>query len=279
MLCTYYNGSFYTPSEPLIPLTDRAVFFGDGIYDAVIAKNEKIFMLRAHTKRFFDNAHKLGIPVKFSENELCELLSEIAKRACSAPVSFIYFQLSRYGRRRAHAEFDDERSNLLITADALTLPSPRDTLRLIGYPDLRHGICNVKTLNLILSVAAAREARLRGADEAVFLRDGTVTECSHSNVHLIKNGRLITHPADEKILPGISRAHLIRVADEMGIEINERPFGEDELIGADEVIVTSTSKLALRAASYENHRYDLADNSVADKICQRMRLDFDIFTK
>ena len=279
MLLTYYDGRFRNAARPFIPLSDRAVFFGDGIYDAAIAKGGRIFMLEEHLERFLENAAALEIPLPESEDRLRQILLKIAKAAAGDGVSFIYFQLSRYGRRRAHAVSDEGRSNLLITASSLTLKPPCETVSLIRYPDLRHGICNRKTLNLLISVMAAREAEKRGADEAVFVRDGLVTECSHSNVHILKDGVLLTHPTNERILPGISRRHMLSVAGEMGIPIIERPFSEQELAEADEVLVTSTSKLALRARSYEGHLYRTEKDSLGEAIALKMRRDFDIFTK
>ena len=278
-LLTYYNGEFKRENEAFIPLCDRAVFFGDGIYDAALSKNGKIFMLSEHIERFISNAEALEISLPMSRDRLSDLLYEIAFRCASSSPLFLYFQLSRFGAERAHAADDRDRSNLLITASEISLPTPSDTLALIGCEDRRHGICNIKTLNLILSCRAARQARERGADEAVFLRNGTVTECSHSNVHIIKDGILLTHPADENILPGISRKHMLSVARELEIPIIEKGFSENELLFADEVLVTSTSKLALRARTYENRRYDTSEGTLGDKICLKMRRDFDIFTK
>lgn len=76
------------------------------------------------------------------------------------------------------------------------------------------------------------------------MREGLVTECAHSNVHILQNGHLVTHPADNLILPGIGRAHLIASCKRLGVPVDERPFTRDELMAADEVIVSASSTFA-----------------------------------
>ena len=95
---------------------------------------------------------------------------------------------------------------------------------------------------------AAEKAKKAGADETVFYRPGgRVTECAHSNCHIIKDGKLITAPTDNLILPGIARAHLIRMCKKLEIPVSETPYTLDEMYNADEVLVTSSSNLCLHA--------------------------------
>jgi D-alanine transaminase len=90
-------------------------------------------------------------------------------------------------------------------------------------------------------VLASEKAKQAGCDEAVFHRGDRVTECAHSNVHIIKDGVFITPPADNLILPGIARAHLIAQCKKLAIPVEERPFTTAELMNAGEVIVSSSS--------------------------------------
>jgi len=95
-----------------------------------------------------------------------------------------------------------------------------------------------------MAATAAEEA---GCYEAVLHRDGRVTECAHSNVHIIKDGVFRTAPTDNLILPGIARANLIRFCKELGVPVCEEPFTLDEMMAADEVIVSSSSAFCLAA--------------------------------
>ena len=102
---------------------------------------------------------------------------------------------------------------------------------------------------------ASQKAKLAGCQETVFYRPGgRVTECAHSNVHIIKDGMLYTAPTDNLILPGISRAHLIRKWKELGYEVHEEPYTLDDLFAAEEVMVTSSSKLVCFAEEVDGRK-------------------------
>ena len=117
-------------------------------------------------------------------------------------------------------------------------------MSLISLEDTRFFHCNMKTLNLIPTVLASAKAEEAGADEAVFHRNGRVTECAHSNISIIlSDGSIKTAPADNLILAGVARAHLIKMCERFGITVREEPYTLDELMAADEVIVTSSGTL------------------------------------
>ena len=94
---------------------------------------------------------------------------------------------------------------------------------------------------------ASQKASLAGCDETVFHRDGRVTECAHSNVHIIKDGIFRTAPTDNLILPGIARENLIRYCGILGIPVSEEAFTLDEMMDADEVIISSVGSFCLAA--------------------------------
>jgi D-alanine transaminase len=129
-------------------------------------------------------------------------------------------------------------------------------------------------LNLLASVIASQSAFRRGCDEAILHKNGYVTECAHSNVHIIKNGHVVTHPTDGKILPGITRRRLIEICSDLKIPVKERPFTLEELYFADEVIITSSSKLCVRACAVDNVSYKLSDDSIGYTVCKNMHADF-----
>ena len=102
----------------------------------------------------------------------------------------------------------------------------------------------MKTLNLLPTVLASIQATDAGMDEAIFHRGDRVTECAHSNVSILrKDGTLQTAPADRLILPGVARAHLLRLCESLGVPVLEEPFTVKEMIEADEIIVTASGTL------------------------------------
>ena len=250
MSIAYYNGEFSSLSDIKIPLTDRALFFGDGIYEALIARNGRAHLLEKHLERFYRNAELLGIPCYMGREALTGLINEALFRS-GEETALIYFQMTRFSERRAHAVFSRERSNFLLTVTAQPMPDIERRIRLVTYPDLRYKYCNIKTLNLLPSVIAADYAERNQADEAVFLRDGIVTECSHSNISALINGVLYTHPKNELILPGIAREELLSECKRLGIPHREEAFSAELLYSADALIVTSSTRLASLAESID----------------------------
>ena len=114
---------------------------------------------------------------------------------------------------------------------------------------------------------ASQKAAENGCAEAVFYRPGgRVTECAHSNVHILKNGILYTAPTDNLILPGIARAHLLRACSALSIAYKEEAFSLEELFDADEVIVTSSSNLCLRADQIDGQVVGNRDSETYERL-------------
>ena len=271
MYNAYFNGSFCSADRISLPLTSRAVFFGDGIYDACLARNGVPFMLKEHTERFFENASLLGIPCPISR---CELESVIKRLSAKSGCTFLYLQLSRAAAARTHSALRSGGADIFVTASPIAEPNAERTLRLITQPDKRHSMCHIKTICLLPAVLAATNAELAECDEAVLIRRGGVTEGSHSNVHIIRGGVLITHPLGKHVLPGISRAHLLSVAKNTGTRTVERPFTKNELYQADEVLITSTTRIAQRAREMDGIPLPLPPDGTGLRLIRHMHSEF-----
>ncbi len=269
----YYNGCYGRSEEIKIPLTDRSIYFGDGVYDAMIGRNGKIYEESEHLNRLYGNAQKLGIKIEENQSIISKLLYSIIKKTGLCEY-FIYIQISRNFNGRTHSYPDNAGYNLLITVKDYRLPPIDKRLSLIGYEDKRHLMCDIKSLNLLGSVSAARYAEERGYDEAVFHRGDTVTECSRSNIAIIKDGCLYTHPANNNILSGITRRHILKICEKLEIKYTEVPFSLRELCEADEVLVSSTSKLCLSASEFCGNVFKITENSIGTQIIYNLRKDF-----
>ncbi|NMA08235.1 MAG: D-amino acid aminotransferase [Clostridiales bacterium] len=241
----YYNGRTGLIEEMTVPMNDRALYFGDGVYDATCCKNNVVYLIDDHVDRFFNSAGLLRIKLPYSKQELKDILNSLVKQV-DADEKFVYWQASRGTAKRNHL-FPDCEPNLYITVTPAPLPDLSKPIKLITLEDTRFLHCNIKTLNLIPSVMAAQAADEAGCDEAVLHRGGRVTECAHSNVSILKDGVFYTAPTDHLILPGIARSRLIRACKILNIPVDETPFTLDTLYNADEVIVSSSSKFCLRA--------------------------------
>ena len=265
----YYNGELGSFDDIRIPLSDRAVFFGDGVYDAALGYGDGIYLLDRHIERFLGNAKRLKIPFDFDAEKLKETLYSVVKK-CRFECFFLYFQLSRSSAERIHSNLLCKDSNLLITVKPSTMPSPTPmTLHLAE--DLRYYFCDIKTLNLLPQTLYASEAEAALCDECVLHRRGIVTECSHSNVSIIKGGVLYTHPRSRLILPGITRESILSYCENQGIPFKELAFSVKELRDADDIIVSSTSRLACPGSLKDDFK---APSALCERICEGLKKQF-----
>lgn len=246
----YYNGKYGLIEEMQIPMLDRVCWFGDGIYDATYTHNHKIFDIDAHLDRFYNSAKLLDINMPVERAELEKLLNELVQKVDSGD-QFVYMQVTRGSGLRGHIYAEDIKANLWITLTPSPVADTYKKVNLITYEDKRFEYCNVKTLNLIPSCLAATAADRAGCDEAIFHRGNIVTECAHSNCSIFKDGKVISHPLTNHILPGTARLRLLAFAEKLGYGVEEREYTLDELMNADEIVVHSAGSFCLAAATVD----------------------------
>jgi D-alanine transaminase len=262
----YYNGKMGLQEELTIPFLDRAMFFGDGVYDATYSANRKIFEKDWHLERFYNSLKAVKIPFKLSKEELLAELQKCIDAMDSDGVCFVYWEVTRGTAPRNHL-FPDVEPNLIINITESKLTDLRTPCKLITEEDTRFFHCNIKTLNLIPSVIAAQRAREAGCGEAILYRPGgRVTEGAHSNIHILKAGELWTAPADNLILPGIGRAHLLRACRALDIPVHEEAFTLADLFTADEVLMTISSHPCCRANLIDGKPVGMRDEQTFEKL-------------
>ncbi|MCI8420969.1 MAG: D-amino acid aminotransferase [Clostridia bacterium] len=246
----YYNGKFDEIEKMQIPMLDRVCSFGDGVYDVTYARNHKIFTLEEHMDRFFASAEQLDIRLPHDKEGMKYLLQEMVN-LCDDGNLVICWQATRGTQVRSHAYPYDMIANIWITIRPCDIVDMTEKIDLITVEDTRYLHCNIKTLNLIPNVMASQRALKEGVHEALFHRGERVTECAHSNVHIIKDGVLLTPPADCYILKGVARDNLIKACQNLNIPVNIRPFTVQEIFSADEVIITSSGSLCLQVGKVD----------------------------
>ncbi len=236
----YYNGKYDLLGRMSVPMNDRACYFGDGLYEVAYCRNYKIYSLEEHMDRLFDSAAYLGIRIPHTKEEFCALIKDLVHKLDSHE-QLVYWQVSRGTQLRNHAPAEGLLANVWITLRPMKIKDIYTPMTLISLEDTRFFHCNMKTLNLLPNVIASGKAAESGADEAVLHRNGRVTECAHSNIAIIqRDGSIKTAPADNLILAGIARSHLLKLCKTIGVKVHEEPFMLDELYSADEVIVISS---------------------------------------
>lgn len=245
----YYNGEYGLLDEMKIPMTDRAVYYGDGVYEATPARNGVVYAMDAHVDRMFRSAALLRIEMPLDKGALKEELSRMVSLMDDRDV-LLYWQVSRGTAHRAHP-FPGGKANLMMMLTPLTYPNLDQPVSCITEEDTRFLHCNIKTINLIPSIMAMQKAKENGCYEAILHRGERVTECSKSNVHILKGGKLITAPADNLILSGIARMHLLEACARLGIPAEERIYTVGELMDADEILTSSSTSFLRRVVAVD----------------------------
>ena len=242
----YYNGKIASIEEMMIPMNERSSYFGDGVYDAMFTVEHVPLQMDDHLRRFYRSARRIDIDIPMPFEELRAMVLDFCRQVDS-PDQMVYVQATRGVGMRGHAyRFAGDKPSLWVFVKPDVLDPMDREYSCITAEDQRYFYCDIKTINLLPSVLYTQRAEARGCDEAILHRGERVTECAHSNVHILKNGILQTAPCDNLILPGITRAHRIAQCREMGIPVLEQPFTVAEMMAADEVFFTSCSALCCR---------------------------------
>ncbi|MES5394615.1 D-amino-acid transaminase [Bacillus amyloliquefaciens] len=236
------NGQLIDREEAAVDIEDRGYQFGDGVYEVIRVYNGALFGLREHIVRLFRSAAEIGIALPFSAEDIEWDLQKLVQENKLIDGG-VYIQTTRGKAPRKHQY--DKGLEPQTTAYTFSVKKPENEQKAgaqaITAEDKRWLRCDIKSLNLLYNVMIKQKAYEAGAYEAVLIRDGAVTEGTSSNVYAVINGTVRTHPANELILNGITRIKLLELMKEHGIEVREKPLTEDELRGADEIFISSTT--------------------------------------
>lgn len=242
-----FDGKLVEVDQPVARLEDRGYQFGDGVYDAWCLFNGHHFLLDDHLNRLERSCNLIGITPTFNHQEMVEIIEKMTKES-GLQDALVYVQYTRgWSSPRMHAYSSDLRSLFSGTISPLK-PYPQEFFTegtsTISYPDERHFLCHVKSLNLLGSVLAKKAAVAAGSYETLLIREirgkEFVTECSHSNCFAVKDGALYTSPNGKYILPGITRAVVIEQAKQQGMKVVEDFVDLDFYLNADEAFITNS---------------------------------------
>ena len=151
----YYDGKVGAPGELTVPFNDRSHFFGDGVYDATMGANGRVFLLEDHLDRFFSSAAMFGINIPLGKSELGALLEDLLARV-DGDSQFVYWQVTRgFTGERMHAFSVDAPGKLWVLINQEPMADPKRALKLVTVEDHRYEYCNAKTLNLLPAVMYA----------------------------------------------------------------------------------------------------------------------------
>lgn len=237
----YLDGEFMPVEECRVSPLDRGFLFGDAVYEVIPVFAGKPLLLDAHVSRLAGSLEALGIRDPLPIEDWRALIHEIARRNGNGDMG-VYLQVTR-GRTGGRDHAFPPRSVPTVFGMASPAPAPRpDGLKVITLPDNRWGRCDIKATALLANVLARQAAIEAGADEAILLWNGEVTEGAASSVILVEQNTMIRRPNSEAILPGTTTDLVVRLGAETGLDIREESIPADRLQAADEVWLTSAMR-------------------------------------
>lgn len=242
---SYVNGRFVPHSKAYVHIDDRGYQFADGIYEVAAFFNNVILDEEAHWKRLKRSLDALQIAMPMDVDALKRTVRKLIEKNGKRH-GLLYVQVTRGVAKRDHPFPKDVRPSIVMTVSAAKTPKAQtiaDGVGVITRPDIRWGRRDIKSTSLLPNILARQESYVLGLRETwLFDEQGMVSEGSASNAWIVtKNSEIITHPADNKILGGITRDVVLKLARKMKLKVIERPFSLKEIKQAKEAFITSTS--------------------------------------
>ncbi|MEC9345215.1 MAG: D-amino-acid transaminase [Pseudomonadota bacterium] len=246
----FVNGSYVPHGHAQVHVEDRGYQFADGVYEVIPVMAGRQIDATGHLERLDRSLRELRIARPMSDRALRLVIDEVIRRN-RVRNGAVYLQVTRGVAKRDHAFPAAADPALVVYANPKIGATRKAVLengvRVITVQDQRWARRDIKTVSLLPNCLAKQAAREAGAYEAVMIDDeGFVTEGSSTNCWIVDaDGRLVTRPASNAILNGITRLSLMALAEREGIRFEERAFTLDELRNAREVFLTSASGLGV----------------------------------
>ena len=252
----FVNGEYVPEEEARVSIFDRGFVFGDGVYEVVPVIRGRLADRDYFLQRLTRSLDELGIAWPCSEAEYQEVLEQLVARN-SLEEGIVYTQVTRGASDRQFTFPANTPSSMAAFTQVMPLlenPSAANGITVVTTSEIRWLRRDIKSLNLLAQVLAKQYAADQGAGEAWMIEDGLVTEGASSTAYIVKDGRVITRPLSNRVLPGIRRRRLLELAAEAGIAFEERPFSLAEALAADEAFVSSATTILHPVISIDDNR-------------------------
>jgi len=252
----YLNGDYMPDHEAKISIFDRAVNFGDAIYDVAGVLDGKLIDFEHHMQRYFSSLQKLSIESPLTQGEILQAFRRLVELN-QVDEGLVYMQVTRGVAERDFAWPQGLKPNIFMFTQvkhAEENDAGRDGVRLASAPDIRWARRDIKSVNLLGQVLAKQAAHEAGAYEALLVdSDGYVTECGSTSFFMVRGGEILTRPLTNNILPGVTRRAIIALCTTNGLKLNETRFTLEQALDADEAFISGASSYVLPVINIDGH--------------------------
>lgn len=239
----YLNGQFLSGDQAFISPEDRGFYFADGVYEVIKYYSGNPFCFPEHMIRLRNSLAGIRIGFKRLEelNGICNKLIE--DNQLKSEFAGVYIQITRGVAKRTH---NFPAGNIEPTLYIRAFPMPafinemKNGVRVISREDIRWLRCNIKSIALLPNTLIFQEAVEAGAFECLLIRDGKYTEATHSNILMVRDSSVYTHPDSNLILPGITKGVVKQLCAALNIRFIEEAVKADEINEYEECFITGT---------------------------------------
>lgn len=272
-MIAYVNGQFLPEEEASVSVFDRGFLFADAVYEVTAIINGKLVDFEHHMARLQRSCAELQLSFPYDLAELKQIHLQLVQQN-NIEEGLVYLQLTRGNAKQRSFLYPDNQTKptLVLFAQKTKIVENEKSkygIKVVTVDDIRWQRCDIKTVSLLAACLAKHHAHQQGADDAILIKDGYITEGSSSNFFIINyDNEIITRPLSQCILPGITRQAIIQLAQEKGLKVIERLFTLDEVKNANEAFISSATTLIWPVTSVDN---ELINQGKVGPLSQRLR--------
>lgn len=271
----WMDGGFVAPEDAKVSVLDHGLLYGDGIFEGIRIYGSMVFRLSDHMHRFATSAKAIGMKLPGGIDAVRDVVLATA-REFDQDEGYIRLIVTRGVGELGVDPTTCHTPTMICIADAIRLFAPEKLARGLDMvtSSLRRPAADavdprVKSLNYLNNALAKREAKLRGADEALILNHaGLVAEASVANVFIVRRGVLLTPPVTDGSLGGITRDSILELAESAGIQAKESHLGRFDLLGADEVFITGSGARVVPIATLDGEQIGGPERPVMERLIE-----------
>ena len=256
----YVNGQYLPEAEAKVSIFDRGFLMADGVYEVTSVLGGKLIDFDGHAVRLARSLRELEMENPISKEDHLQVHRELVSRN-GVEEGMVYLQITRGAPEDRDFVFPDPETTaptvVLFTQNKPGLannPAAEKGIKVISIDDIRWGRRDIKTVQLLYPSMGKMMAKKAGADDAWMVQDGHVTEGTSNNAYIVKGHQIITRGLSNDILHGITRAAVLRCAEEAQMEVVERPFSIAEAQEADEAFITSASTFVMPVVAIDERK-------------------------
>jgi D-alanine transaminase len=273
----FLNGDFVPEEEAKISIFDRAVTFGDAIYEVAGVLDGKLVDFEHHMQRYFNSLQKLSLESPLSQAEILQAFRQLVDLN-QLDEGLVYMQVTRGTAERDFVWPEDIEPTVFMFTQTKSVSEYRageTGIILASTPDIRWARRDIKSVNLLGQVLAKKAAHDAGADEALMIdAEGYVTECGSTSFFIVRDNLVLTRPLNNDILPGVTRRAVVTLCNNQGLRLVETRFTLDEALTADEAFISGASSYILPVVKIDDQEINAGNPGELTLRLREIYLDY-----